>query len=47
MRVLIVTAMYPTDENPAFGSFIKTQVEGLEQAGVIWICWYCLDGQES
>jgi teichuronic acid biosynthesis glycosyltransferase TuaC len=34
MRVLIVTAMYPTPENPAFGSFIRTQVEALKEAGV-------------
>ena len=34
MRVLIMTAMYPTLENPAFGSFIRTQVESLRRAGV-------------
>jgi teichuronic acid biosynthesis glycosyltransferase TuaC len=34
MKVLIITAMYPTLENPAFGSFIRTQVESLRQAGV-------------
>lgn len=34
MKVLIATAMYPTPENPAFGSFIRTQVDALEQAGV-------------
>jgi hypothetical protein len=34
MRVLIVTAMYPTPENPAWGSFVRTQVESLRQAGV-------------
>jgi len=34
MRVLIMTAMYPTPENPAFGSFIRTQVESLRRAGV-------------
>ncbi len=34
MRVLIVTAMYPTPENPAYGSFIRTQIQSLEQAGV-------------
>jgi glycosyltransferase involved in cell wall biosynthesis len=34
MRVLIVTAMYPTPANPAFGSFVRTQVESLKQVGV-------------
>ena len=34
MRVLIVTAMYPTPTNPAFGSFVRTQVESLRQVGV-------------
>jgi teichuronic acid biosynthesis glycosyltransferase TuaC len=34
MKVLVVTAMYPTPENPSFGSFIRTQVESLRQSGV-------------
>jgi teichuronic acid biosynthesis glycosyltransferase TuaC len=34
MKVLIITAMYPTPENPAFGSFIRTQVESLRQTGI-------------
>jgi glycosyltransferase involved in cell wall biosynthesis len=34
MKVLILTAMYPTPENPAFGSFIRTQVESLKCAGI-------------
>ncbi|MDH3599485.1 MAG: glycosyltransferase [Candidatus Tectomicrobia bacterium] len=34
MKVLIATAMYPTPENPAYGSFIRTQVQSLEQIGV-------------
>lgn len=34
MKVLIVTAMYPTAENPAFGSFVRSQVEFLNRAGV-------------
>ncbi len=34
MKVLIATAMYPTPENPAFGSFVKTQADALRQAGV-------------
>ena len=34
MKVLVTTAMYPTPANPAFGSFVKTQVESLERAGI-------------
>ena len=34
MRVLLVTAMYPTPENPAYGSFVRTQAESLKRAGV-------------
>ncbi|MEM4847076.1 MAG: glycosyltransferase [Thermosphaera sp.] len=34
MKVLIATAMYPTATNPAFGSFVRTQVESLKQAGL-------------
>lgn len=32
--MLVVTAMYPTDDNPAFGSFVRSQVEFLKRAGV-------------
>jgi glycosyltransferase involved in cell wall biosynthesis len=34
MRVLIMTAMYPTPENPAFGSFVQTQARSLQRAGI-------------
>jgi teichuronic acid biosynthesis glycosyltransferase TuaC len=34
VRVLIMTAMYPTAENPAFGSFVRTQAESLKRAGL-------------
>jgi teichuronic acid biosynthesis glycosyltransferase TuaC len=34
VKLLVVTAMYPTPENPAFGSFVKAQVECLRKAGV-------------
>lgn len=34
MKVLIMTAIYPTPENPAFGSFVKTQAEALKRAGI-------------
>jgi len=29
-----MTAMYPTKENPAFGSFVRTQAESLKRAGL-------------
>ena len=34
MRVLIATAIYPTDENPATGSYVRTQVEALRDLGL-------------
>ena len=34
MRVLAVTNMYPTPEQPAFGTFVRDQVEALRQAGI-------------
>jgi len=34
MNVLLTTAIYPTAENPAFGSFVRTQAEALRKAGV-------------
>lgn len=34
MRVLVVTNMYPTSEQPALGPFVKVQVEALQQAGI-------------
>lgn len=34
MRVLVATSIYPTSENPALGSFVRTQVEYLKRAGV-------------
>ena len=34
MRVLVVTAMYPTQEKPASGTFVKEQVDSLREAGV-------------
>ena len=33
-RVLVVTNMYPSDDAPARGAFVRTQVRGLEDAGV-------------
>jgi glycosyltransferase involved in cell wall biosynthesis len=34
MRVLIMTSIYPTPENPVSGTFVRTQVESLKQAGI-------------
>ncbi|OGO31579.1 MAG: hypothetical protein A2Z29_02815 [Chloroflexi bacterium RBG_16_56_11] len=33
MRVLVVTNMYPSPEKPAFGTFVKEQVESLRREG--------------
>lgn len=34
MRVLVATNMYPTPDEPSFGTFVKGQVDALKQAGV-------------
>ncbi|MDB5058054.1 MAG: hypothetical protein JWO59_1526 [Chloroflexi bacterium] len=34
MKALMITAMYPTPERPFYGTFVRTQVESLKQAGV-------------
>ena len=34
MKVLVMTAIYPTAENPAFGSYVRTQSESLQRAGL-------------
>jgi teichuronic acid biosynthesis glycosyltransferase TuaC len=34
MKVLVVTAIYPTADNPAFGSYVRTQAESLKAAGI-------------
>jgi hypothetical protein len=34
MKILVATSIYPTSENPALGTFIRTQVEYLKRAGV-------------
>src|SRR5580700_10420661 len=34
MKILVATSIYPTSENPARGTFIRTQVEYLKRAGV-------------
>ncbi|MBE9502501.1 MAG: glycosyltransferase [Dehalococcoidia bacterium] len=34
MKVLVVTNMYPTEEKPSFGTFVREQVESLRKEGV-------------
>src|SRR5947209_5780726 len=34
MKVLVVTAMWPTPEHPEFGSFVRSQVDSLRAFGV-------------
>lgn len=34
MKVLVVTNMYPSSQQPAFGTFVQDQVEALRQVGV-------------
>ena len=34
MKVLVASAMYPSEERPAFGTFVRTQVESLRGIGV-------------
>jgi teichuronic acid biosynthesis glycosyltransferase TuaC len=34
MKVLVATSIYPTIENPARGTFVRTQVEYLKRAGI-------------
>jgi len=34
VRVLVVTNMYPTPEQPAFGTFVKDDVEALRRVGI-------------
>ena len=34
MKVLVMTPIYPTPDRPSIGTFVRTQVESLKQAGV-------------
>ena len=34
MHILLLTAMYPTSDNPAFGAFVRSQAKALSKAGV-------------
>jgi len=34
MKILVVTNMYPTPEQPAFGTFVKDQVDALRRVGL-------------
>lgn len=46
MRVLHITTNYPTEERPAFGAFVRSQVESLRAAGAECEVFF-LDGQGS
>ncbi|MGB9593378.1 MAG: glycosyltransferase, partial [Anaerolineae bacterium] len=46
MRVLVVTNMYPTADKPAFGTFVRAQVESLRGLGVD-VDVFFMDGKAS
>ncbi len=46
VNVLVVTNMYPTEQNPAYGIFVKEQVESLRKEGVL-IDVFFINGRES
>ncbi len=46
MRVLVVTNMYPTPDKPAFGTFVRDQVESLRALGVE-VDVFFMDGKAS
>ncbi len=46
MRVLVVTNMYPTADKPAFGTFVRDQVESLRAIGVD-VDVFFMDGKAS
>lgn len=46
MRVLVVTNMYPTQDKPAFGTFVRDQVESLRALGVD-VDVFFMDGKAS
>ncbi|MDH7489186.1 MAG: glycosyltransferase [Anaerolineae bacterium] len=46
MRVLVVTNMYPTEDKPAFGTFVRDQVESLRALGVD-VDVFFMDGKAS
>jgi len=46
MKALIVTNMYPLPDQPAFGTFVKDQVDSLRQAG-IEVNVFFINGRES
>jgi teichuronic acid biosynthesis glycosyltransferase TuaC len=46
MKVLVVTNMYPTPEMPAFGTFVRDQVEALRDAGAE-VDVFCIQGRKG
>ena len=45
LRVLVVSNMYPTVESPAFGSFVRGQVEALRATGEIDVDVFAFDAR--
>ena len=45
MKVLVVTNMYPSPARPAFGTFVRDQVEDLKKAGID-VDVFFIDGQK-
>ena len=46
MKVLQVTTNYPTIKYPAFGIFVKEQIESIEKLGVVNTIFYS-NGKEN
>ncbi len=46
MRVLILTNLYPSPERPAWGTFVRSQVESLADEGIVTKV-FCIDGSKS
>lgn len=46
LRVLAVTNMYPTPDDPVFGTFVRTQMDSIERAGAT-VRVYVINGRRS
>ena len=47
LRVLVVTNMYPTPETPAFGSFVRDQVQALRATGAVDVDLFTFDARRT
>jgi hypothetical protein len=43
LRVLVVSNMYPTPETPAFGTFVRDQVQALRATGAVDVDLFTFD----